>query len=177
MKTLELWIVLTLVALCAGCSANGGGVDELPARRIDPNDVPTQFTLHSPVPVLLATFEASESGYEVRLAQGQGAPSPTIDTSRDVVVRALDAGGEPLAVVSVFNPRDVHTAGASDPDTAVRERGSFTVAFARPEQIRTLELKVVRGANSGLERRIPVDLDDVPQQDPDQGQYPEPPQE
>ena len=155
-----------LALLALGCTANGGVKEMPPPPPVDPEDPPREFTLFSPVPVLVATFEATESGYTVSLAQALAAPSPTIDQSRDVVVRALGADGEPLATVSVFNPRDVHTAGSSQPDRAVRESGSFTVAFARPEAIRALEVEVVRGANEGLEASFPVDLEDVPREDP-----------
>lgn len=164
MTTLKALIALSLGALCAACATNGG-MEELPAPRIDPDNVPTQVTLNAPVPVLLATFTATEGGYEVTMARGQGAPTPTIDTDRDVVVRALDTNGEEMAVVSVFNPRDIHTTGSTDPETAVREEGSFTVAFARPEEIRSLEVEVVRGANEGLERTISVDPNELPWRD------------
>lgn len=165
MKTITSLTLALVVSFLGGCSANGEP-EPLPAPPADPENVPTQFTLSSPVSVLVATFEASETGYEVTLSLGLGTPSSTIDQNRDVRVRALDADGETLSSVSVFNPRDIHTAGSSDPDRAVRATGSFTVAFARPEAIRSLEVEVVRGANEGLERSIPVDPKKLPRRDP-----------
>jgi hypothetical protein len=163
MKTIISLSLALVVGALGGCSANGEP-EPLPAPPVDPENVPTRFTLSSPVPVLVATFEASESGYEVDLSLAQGVPSSIIDQNRDVVIRALDANGETLSSVSVFNPRDIHTAGSRDPDRAVRASGSFTVAFARPEA------EVVRGANEGLERSIPVDPKQVRPRDPYGGQ-------
>lgn len=166
MKTITSLSLALIVGLLGGCSTNGEQPEPLPAPPADPENVPTQFTLTSPTQVLVATFEASETGYEVSLALALGTPSSTIDQNRDVMVRALDANGEALSSVSVFNPRDIHTAGSRDPDRAVRASGSFTVAFARPEAIRSLEVEVVRGANEGFKRSIPVDAKEIQQRDP-----------
>ena len=76
---------------------------------------------------------------------------------RDVNVQAIDGGGRVLSAVSVDNPREVHTAGARDPDTAVLPMATFTVFFADPLEIRVIEVAVVKGANSGLKQSIDVE--------------------
>lgn len=152
----KLPILITLFFL-AGCVGEGQNLDDLNTPVADPESVPKELTLFDPVPVLAARFEASESGYEVIMYRTAGAPSSTIDQNRDVNVQVLDAGGEVLSAVSVDNPRDVHTVGAGDPDTAVLPVATFTVFFADPLEIRALELTVVNGTNQGLEQSFEVE--------------------
>lgn len=149
--------ILITALLLAGCLSEGQVLDDLATPVADPEKVPVEITLYDPVPVLAAKFEASESGYTVTMYRTFGAPSSTIDQNRDVRVQALDAQGTVLSSVTVDNPRDVHTVGASEPDTAVLPVGTFTVFFADPLEIRALKVEVINGVNSGLEQSFEVE--------------------
>ena len=136
-----------LALLLACCRASEGP---------DPEKVPTQRQLQPAAQsVLQIRFEASDAGYRVVDAQiVDGAPSLSIDQDRDVRVTALSATGRPLGTVSVLNPRLARTAGATNPDQAVLDRGTFVVRFPRPELIHSLEIEVRRGPNEQLRRKL-----------------------
>jgi hypothetical protein len=140
-------LLSTLALLLACCRASEGP---------DPGKVPTQKQLQPATqPVLQFTFEASNAGYRVLDAQiVEGAPTLSIDQDRDVRITALDASGRPIGTVSVFNPRLARTAGATNPDQAVLDRGIFVVRFPRPESIQTVEIEVLRGPNEQLRRKL-----------------------
>ena len=103
---------VTLLALLAGCRSSDGP---------RPEDVPTQTQLApNLVEVLQVNFEATDAGYTlVQTSRAMGAPTLAIDQGRDVLITAKDAAGRPLRSISVYNPRQVRTAGSTDPAQAV----------------------------------------------------------
>lgn len=157
-KATFLGILLTLPMLL-GCSANHGRTgDDLAGTPVDPQRVPKEITLYQPAPVLAARFEVTDAGYAlVESWITPGAPTSKIDQNRDVAIRALDAQGRPVETISVHNPRDVHTAGARDPDHAVLPKATLTVFFSKPDAIESLEVEVRRGANEGYKQTFKVE--------------------
>lgn len=145
MRTTVLFSTLALLLAC--CRASEGP---------DPGKVPTQRALQPATqPVLQFVFEASDSGYRIVDAQVvEGAPTLAIDQDRDVRLTARDAAGRPIATVSVSNPRLARTAGTSNPDEAVLDRGTFVVRFPKPDRIQSVVIEVLRGPNEGLERDL-----------------------
>ncbi len=151
----KIWIVIACLFL-VGCE-EGRVLDDYNTPIADPGKIQTEFILYDPVPVLAARFVASDAGYEIIMYRTFGTPSSTIIQSRDVAVRVFDWEGKVLSAVSVENPREVHTVGARDPETAVMPMATFTVFFAEPLEIRALEVEVINGVNSGLEQSFEVE--------------------
>jgi hypothetical protein len=154
-KLLIMWIAIVAPLGCANMQSDP---DFRYARNeMPPSEVPEQIGLHAAQPVLQVTFEASDSGYRVtEMRRINGVPTESITADREVALVALDASGEPVAQLSVDNPREVHTAGASKPDRAVLDKAYLTVAFPSPERIRRISVKVLNGANAKLDRVFDV---------------------
>lgn len=157
-KAMFLGILLALPMLL-GCSANHErAAKELASPPVDPQRVPKDITLYQPAPVLATRFEVTESGYALQESWiTTGAPTSQIDQNRAVAIRALDAQGRPVETISVHNPRDVHTTGASNPDSKVLERATLTVFFSKPDAIEALEVEVRAGANEGYKQAFKVE--------------------
>jgi hypothetical protein len=156
-------LLCCLALMILGCRTNEKSVlPEVGAHQADPQNVPRDRTLYNLVPVVALKFEASETGYTMKAFRATGAPSSTIDQNRDVVIKASDGQGRLLASVSIFNPRDIRTVGAKQPAQAVRPKGTFTVFFAKPDEITVIEVKVVRGTNSGFTQRFTVNPKELP---------------
>jgi hypothetical protein len=146
-----------------GCQRNDKGpLPEVGARQADAQRVPKDRMLYNPVAVVALKFEASDAGYTMKAFRATGVPTSTIDQNRDVVVKASDAQGRPLASVSIFNPREIRTVGAKESAQAVRPKGTFTVFFAKPDEVTAIEVNVVRGPNAGFTQRFSVNPKELP---------------
>jgi hypothetical protein len=157
MKTVlpALLIASLCVAACAGPRQNA--LTEVGVAQVDPRRMPTEIVLYQPVPVLGVRLDATEAGYAATTFRAAGAPSNSLDQSRDVVVQATDPAGRPIQTVTVDNPRAVHTVGSRNPAQAVRPTGSVTVFFPNPDQVRSISVTVLRGPNEGFRREFKVD--------------------
>jgi hypothetical protein len=152
MKTILICLVTMILG---GCGGNRDlQKEEMGTFDSDPENMPEQRTLYSPVPIVLLQVVADESGYSVTPFRALGAPSSTINQEGDVVITAMNADGRPIAVTVVDNPRAVRTAGSRDPKTATLPSARFTISFANPDSIRSIEIKVVEGPNAGFSRTI-----------------------
>ena len=142
-------ILLIILALAiTGCAVNESASEyEFSAPQADPRKVPESFTLYDPVPVLAVKFEASKDGYRMAPFRAMGAPTSTIDQGRDVLIQVFDSQGEMLSSVSIDNPREIHTAGSTKPDRATLPKATFTLFFANPDSIQTLNVSVLDGPN------------------------------
>jgi hypothetical protein len=167
----RLIFVLVTLALF-GCNQNKQPqVTEIGAQPADPQNVAKDRTLYKPVPIIAVRFEATNAGYTMRAFRANGTPTSKIDQNRDVVIKALDGQGTVLGSVSIFNPREVRTTGSKNPGTATRSNATFTVFFDRPDDIRNIEVNVVRGPNEGLRQSYPVNPRELPPlTDTDKGQ-------
>jgi hypothetical protein len=150
-----LLIASLCMTACAGPRQNT--LTEVGVAQVDPRRMPTEIVLHQPVPVLGVRLDATEAGYAATTFRAAGAPSNSLDQSRDVVVQATDPAGRPIQTVTVDNPRAVHTAGSRNPAQSVRPTGSVTVFFPNPDQVRGISISVLRGPNEGLKRQFKVD--------------------
>jgi hypothetical protein len=166
-------IIFVLLAVTLfGCGQKQPQVTEVGARNVDPQNVSKDRTLSQPVPVIAVKFEATDTGYTMRAFRANGTPTSKIDQNRDVVIKALDGQGTVLGSVSIFNPREVRTTGSKNPGTASRPNATFTVFFDQPDNIRNIEVNVVRGPNEGLRQTYPVNPRELPPltADSDKGQ-------
>ena len=157
-------ILLCCLALAfSGC--RGGGkteLQEMGTYHADPQNVSRDRPLYNTVPVVALKFEATEAGYTMKAFPAVGVPTSPIDQNRDVIVKASDSAGRVVSTVSVFNPRDVHTVGTKQPGQAVRSKASFTIFFPKPDDVTTVEVTVLRGANSGLRQTFNLTPRDLP---------------
>mgnify|MGYP001101876716 FL=1 len=154
MKTRFLFLALIVVMACAACGSAGVSSDMQPIEAKDP---PEEFALYQSVQVLAIHFIATESGYDLSAYTTFGAPSLDVDQNRDVIVRVYDAEGEILGSVTVFNPREIHTAGSDKPDRDVIPEASFTLFFENPQEVRSVEVVVERGPNQGFKQTFDID--------------------
>lgn len=155
-----IFVLLTLTLF--GCAKKQPQVTEIGARNVDPQNISKDSTLHQPVPVVAIKFEATETGYTMRAFRANGTPTSKIDKGRDVVIKALDGQGTVLSTVSIFNPREVRTTGSKNPGTATRPTATFTVFFDQPDNIRRIEVDVVRGPNQGFKQNYSVNPAELP---------------
>lgn len=152
MKRLILIIILS-ISLSA-CSARHFSVDEKFVRsELDPKDVREVVDLYKPVAVLVLTFIATTEGYTIKKNfVTMGVPSQAVDLNREVLITARSGSGEVVARVSVFNPREIHTAGSDKPEIAVLDKAHFTISLPKPDLIKTIDVEVRRGPNASLKQ-------------------------
>lgn len=138
--------VVALVVL-AGCRTSIG-----PEPQLVPS---SQELAPACVEVLQVTVEATASGYRVvNTKRTKGAPTDDIVQDREVRIIALDAAGKTLRMITVDNPRAVHTTGSRRPAEATLDRAVFTVRFPDPDAIAALDIQVVRGPNAKYTTRL-----------------------
>lgn len=162
---IELGIVLLAVACMTACAATGKDQPkEVGVTAADPRHMPTEVTLYKNVPVVGVRLTASDAGYTMSAFRASGTPTSAIDQSRDVIVQALGQSGQPLSTVTVDNPRAVRTAGSKRPGQAIRPSGDVTVFFAKPDQVRSVSVSVLRGPNEGFKQVFRVDPSSLPRE-------------
>lgn len=155
MKTV---LILSLAIALVGCARSTK--TDLPGLRpqfANPNSMPTVRNLQDSTPLLAVKLEASDAGYTLKAFRTTGTPTSRISLNRDVEIKALDKDGKPVMSVSIDNPRDVHTTGTERPATAVLSKAKVTVFLVSPDQIRSIEVNVLRGANAGLKKTFSID--------------------
>lgn len=155
MKTTVLFLTTLLLFSCS--NRDNVQEKEMGDFKSDPENMPTTRTLHTPVPVLLVRIEATKEGYTAMPFRAMGVPSPTIHTEGDVVLKALDEQGRAVSTVAVDNPRAIRTAGSTKPETGELDKATFTVTFAKPDNIRSVEMTVISGPNAGLKQALRIE--------------------
>ena len=144
------WLIVLALGLGACVSHKTEAEKEYGVTKADPQKVPATMPVYGvQESVLVATFITTKGGYRAITRIGQGVPTSTIHQSRPVLVTARGGTGDVIASVSVFNPREIRTAGTSKPDSAVADSSSFTVTLPKPDAIRRLDVAVRRGPDSG----------------------------
>ena len=144
-------LLIIFVLLITGCGANEAASEQTFGKpQDDPRKVPESFTLYEPIPVLAVKFEASKEGYRMTPFRALGAPTNTIDQSRQVLIQVFDGQGEIISSVSIDNPREIHTVGSTKPEQNILSQAEFTLFFANPDLIEILTVSVLDGPNKGL---------------------------
>lgn len=155
MRTTLMCLAVLTLAACAGNRETQQ--EEIGKFTSDLKNIPTTRTLYNPVPVVLLQVQATDIGYSIRPFRTVGAPSSAINQQGDVVFKAMDKQGRLIAMIAIDNPRAVRTTGSKKPATATLPRATFTVSFAKPDNIYIVEVNVVNGPNTGLKETIRID--------------------
>ncbi|MBX2992341.1 MAG: hypothetical protein KF749_14415 [Bacteroidetes bacterium] len=155
MKTTIMFLMTLLVFSCS--NRDNVQQKEMGDFKSDPENMPATRTLYSPIPVLLVRVEATKDGYIATPFRATGVPSPTIHAEGDVMLKALDEQGRAVSIVAVDNPRAIRTAGSTKPDTGELDKATFTVTFAKPDNIRSVEITVIGGPNAGLKQALRIE--------------------
>lgn len=155
----QIIFAVSVFLLIGGCGARQASVeDKYVHHSLNPNDVPEKIVLNNPIPVLVLTFSVTDEGYTLEKGtETLGVPTQTTDQTRDVMIIARSPSGETISTVSVFNPREIHTAGSDNPEKAVLEKGTVTVALPKPEEIKHIDIQVIRGPNADLKKSFDMD--------------------
>ena len=152
----RILLLLLVPVLYACAAANGSGDDRFARVEISPDKIPEQASLVQEQAILVVQVIATASEYKLNSHYAYGVPTQHIDQQRDVLLVARDSAGRKVASVSVFNPREIHTAGTDKPAKDILDTGSFTIAFPEPSQIKSIEVEVRRGPNEKLHQTFAI---------------------
>lgn len=110
------------------------------------------------MPVLQVSFRAAPSGYTLLSTRRLlGKPTLAFDPTHDVRVTARDGEGHEVALMSVPNPRTAYACEEEDRGEFQLAEGLLILRFPYPDQIRQLDLLVLRGPNEALHQVFTVD--------------------
>ncbi len=165
MKNLTfLMIGLIIPVALGGCNAlqqntNPDGGPKIRVRNPDPDKTPKQISLYDPAPVLFVTLEVTtDSAHVLSAKKTAGAPGLSIVQGRPMLISALDSEGRTVHAVSLDNPLVVRAVGAGEgkPSIATLDKATVTVALAKADAIRSLQIEIRQGPGAGLKKTLAV---------------------
>lgn len=125
----------------------------------DPDTIQEDISLFDTEPILLFKFTASESGYALKTIVSRGNPTTDLYQNRDVQIKVLNAAGDSISTISVFNPREIRTAGTTEADSTVLKTATFAVSVSQSIGAHSIEVTVLRGPNSDFNKIFPIQLE------------------
>lgn len=151
--------ILLLMMIHLGCETEQRKDDTAVLDTVaihSPQNIPERIALFREQPVLVATFDVSDSGYFLTTRKTMGVPTQTVDLNRDVLIVAKDSLGNDITSISVFNPRLISTVGSDKPARSTLVQATLNVHFAFPDSIYVVEVMVIRGPDADYRKSISI---------------------